>query len=100
MSAPVVERPRAGGTRPATAARRTATRTATRTTPQPAAARPRPQRSRPAARTATRTVAPGRAQFVLTVMVLLGIGLVATLWLSTAATAGRRRRGAAARCAR
>ena len=92
MSAPVVERPRAGGTRTATAAPRTATRTATprtatRTATQPASARPRPQRSRPAARTATRTVAPGRAQFVLTVMVLLGIGLVATLWLSTAAAA-------------
>ena len=36
---------------------------------------------------AARAVAPGRAQFVLTVMVLLGIGLVATLWLSTAAAA-------------
>ena len=34
-----------------------------------------------------RAVAPGRAQFVLTVMVLLGMGLVATLWLSTAAAA-------------
>ena len=96
MSAPVVERPRAGGTRTATAAPRTATRTgaartAPRTATQPAAARPRPQRapqrSRSAARTATRAVAPGRAQFVLTVMVLLGIGLVATLWLSTAAAA-------------
>jgi hypothetical protein len=32
-------------------------------------------------------VASGRASFVLTVMVLLGAGLVATLWLSTAATA-------------
>ncbi|MFC4943482.1 hypothetical protein [Pseudonocardia sp. GCM10023141] len=36
------------------------------------------------ARTAT---APGRTQFVLLVMVLLAIGLVATLWLSTAASA-------------
>ncbi|WP_316690230.1 hypothetical protein, partial [Pseudonocardia sp. H11422] len=35
-----------------------------------------------------RTAAPtGRAQFVLLVMVLLGAGLVATLWLSTAAAA-------------
>jgi hypothetical protein len=32
-------------------------------------------------------VSTGRAPFVLTVMVLLGIGLVATLWLSTAAAA-------------
>jgi hypothetical protein len=30
---------------------------------------------------------PGRAQFVLLVMVLLAVGLVATLWLSTAAAA-------------
>ena len=91
MSAPVVERPRAGSTRTATAA----TRTATRPTVQPgrvrAPGRPRPQRdgnrARPATRTVARAVAPGRAQFVLTVMVLLGIGLVATLWLSTAAAA-------------
>jgi hypothetical protein len=32
-------------------------------------------------------VPAGRAPFVLTVMVLLGVGLVATLWLSTAAAA-------------
>ena len=88
MSAPVIERPRAGSTRTATAA----TRTATRPTVQPVApGRPRPQRdgnrARPATRTVARTVAPGRAQFVLTVMVLLGMGLVATLWLSTAAAA-------------
>jgi hypothetical protein len=87
MSAPVVERPRAG--------------TATRTAP-PAlrpAATPRPastdrgerrddrRRARPSARTPARTASPRRASFVLTVMVLLGIGLVATLWLSTAAAA-------------
>ncbi|GEL17201.1 hypothetical protein [Pseudonocardia asaccharolytica] len=35
-----------------------------------------------------RTIVPaGRAQFILLVMVLLGAGLVATLWLSTAAAA-------------
>ena len=34
-----------------------------------------------------RGAAAGRAQFVLLVMGLLGVGLVATLWLSTAAAA-------------
>jgi outer membrane biosynthesis protein TonB len=36
---------------------------------------------------AVRGATSGRAQFVLLVMVLLGVGLVATLWLSTAAAA-------------
>ncbi len=77
MSTPVVERPRA------------ATRTAPARTPR-AGARPAPAASgrgagRPPAD--ARAVSPARAPFVLTVMVLLGIGLVATLWLSTAAAA-------------
>ena len=89
MSAPVVERPRTA-TRTAPAAPRSAPKApgsprvrraephgATRTDP----------RTRPAARTAARAVPGGRAPFVLTVMALLGVGLVATLWLSTAAAA-------------
>jgi hypothetical protein len=40
-----------------------------------------------AARPARPAAPPGRAQFVLLVMVLLGTALVATLWLSTAAAA-------------
>ena len=89
MSTPVVERPRAG----------TATRTAPpappRSTPVAAPSRGRVRRPEPAAaarterrtRPAVRTVPAGRAPFVLTVMALLGVGLVATLWLSTAAAA-------------
>ncbi len=79
MSTPVVERPR-------TAARTTPARTARAGSP----ARPR---SAPSGRGSgrprgdVRAASPGRAPFVLTVMVLLGIGLVATLWLSTAAAA-------------
>jgi hypothetical protein len=86
MSAPVVDRPRTGGS----------TRTG------PATARPTPPRRTSAQRDRTsagprrtartddrpaRAVAPGRAKFALTVMALLGVGLVATLWLSTAAAA-------------
>jgi len=89
MSTPVVERPRAG----------TATRTAPpappRSTPVAVPSRGRVRRPEPAAaarterrtRPAVRTVPAGRAPFVLTVMALLGVGLVATLWLSTAAAA-------------
>jgi hypothetical protein len=85
MSAPVIERPRAG------APGRTAT-IPRKATVQPGPAprvREKPRRdvrpARPVARTRARVVAPGRAQFVLTIMVLLGIGLIATLWLSTGA---------------
>ena len=95
MSAPVIERPRAGGTRAATAATRYRHPADGRS---PGRVPPRARAAPPAARRATRraparpgrwhgAAAPGRAQFVLTVMVLLGIGLVATLWLSTAAAA-------------
>ncbi|NMH82479.1 hypothetical protein HF577_36000, partial [Pseudonocardia xinjiangensis] len=41
-----------------------------------------------ATRPARTAATPHRAQFVLLVMVLLAVGLVATLWLSTAAAAG------------
>jgi hypothetical protein len=90
MSAPVVERPRAGAaTRTALPVQRTAV------APRPASTERVPRddrgadrrRTRSAPRPPARVVSPGRAQFVLTVMVLLGIGLVATLWLSTAAAA-------------
>lgn len=85
--------------RTATSARRRGT------VPTPAPARGRetgPQRERSAAvarayaRRAQRTgarhgavpsVDAGRTPFVMLVMILLGVGLVATLWLSTAATA-------------
>lgn len=96
MSAPVTER-----TRTATRAR-TATRTATIPAQRAAAPREavgtsakkayarrddRVKRALGAGRVRTaRPAAPaGRAQFVLLVMVLLTAGLVATLWLSTAA---------------
>jgi hypothetical protein len=89
MSAPVVERPRT--------ATRTAPASPSRSAPAPGTPRvrrPEPHgatrtdhRTRPAARTAARAVPGGRAPFVLTVMALLGVGLVATLWLSTAAAA-------------
>ena len=104
MSAPVTERKRA-----ATRAR-TATipsqRPAPAATPRagtPRAATPRTREAGAAGkayarrddrlrrlvggRAARAAVPPGRAQFVLLVMVLLAIGLVATLWLSTAAAA-------------
>lgn len=90
MSAPVTERTKA------------ATRARTATIP---AQRPAPGRTRDAGAAgkayarrddrlrklvgtrATRTTSPGRAKFVLLVMVLLAVGIVATLWLSTAAAA-------------
>lgn len=95
---------------PARASGLSASRTATSarrrgTVPTPAPARGRetgPQRERSAAvarayaRRAQRTgarhgavpsVDAGRAPFVMLVMILLGVGLVTTLWLSTAATA-------------
>lgn len=49
-------------------------------------ARPDRARRSPAAR-AERAAAAGRSRFVLVMMLLLGTGLVATLWLSTAAAA-------------
>lgn len=92
MSAPVTER-----TKAATRAR-TATIPAQR--PAPAAGRGRDAgaagkayarredrlRKLVGARS-TRTATPGRAKFVLLVMALLAVGIVATLWLSTAAAA-------------
>jgi hypothetical protein len=66
---------------------RTTSRTDTRRTPAPA--RRTTSTARPAPRTATPTADPkaGTAPFVLLIMVLLTGGLVATLWLSTAAAA-------------
>jgi hypothetical protein len=86
VSVPVVDRPRAGGstrTAPGTA-RPTASR---RTSADRHRASTAPDRSARTEARPHRTAAPGRAQFALTVMVLLGVGLVATLWLSTAAAA-------------
>jgi cell division protein FtsI (penicillin-binding protein 3) len=98
MSAPVTERTRQRArttTRTATIpAQRTAARTAAPhenlgTSVQKAYARRDDRRGRmPGAgrvRAARRAAPAGRAQFVLLVMVLLSGGLVATLWLSTAA---------------
>src|SRR5689334_20922487 len=102
MSAPVVERPRGGATRTAPPAPRRAAPTQRRgATPVPgrgtSASPERVRRTdrtqapgdrrRTAARSSVRAEAVARAPFVLTVMVLLGVGLVATLWLSTAAAA-------------
>lgn len=99
MSAPVTERTRGtrGGTRTAT---RPATIPAQRAVPaapshpveaprdaaRKAYARRDDRLRRLAGGRSSRTAGPaGRAQFVLLVMVLLVVGLVATLWLSTAA---------------
>ncbi len=106
MSAPVTERVRAGsGTWRARAVTIPAQRGSTRSGPAVALPTPRTHTGRAATRAyarredrlrrliggparSTRTAAPaGRAQFVLLVMALLGVGLVATLWLSTAAAA-------------
>ena len=99
MSAPVAERPRtAARTRAATVpARRrasalgptslpTSTPT-TRSTRKAYARRDDRQRRLLGGRPAHAAAPAGRARFVLTVMVLLVAGLVATLWLSTAAAA-------------
>lgn len=86
MSAPVTERARsATRTRTATipAQRTAAPREAVRTSARKAYAR-RDDRLR-RVRSARPAAPAGRAQFVLLVMVLLAVGLVATLWLSTAA---------------
>lgn len=104
MSAPTTERTRArGATIPAQRAVPTAPRRP-QPAPRPAVAPPPQTGGQKSARKAyarredrlrrlvggrpARTTAPaGRAQFVLLVMVLLVGGLVATLWLSTAAAA-------------
>jgi len=59
-----------------------------RRSPQAYAGREDRVRRAPVNRPVRTSVAPRRPQFVLLVMVLLAVGLVATLWLSTAASAG------------
>lgn len=59
-----------------------------RRSPQAYAGREDSARRAPVNRPVRTSVAPRRPQFVLLVMVLLAVGLVATLWLSTAASAG------------
>ncbi|MBC3191324.1 hypothetical protein H7X46_09655 [Pseudonocardia sp. C8] len=81
MSTPVIERPGTpGGGRPRPQTRRVAA--PPRIPAQRAPRRASEPRRRPVAREHA-----GRAKFVLVVMVLLAVGLVATLWLSTAAAA-------------
>lgn len=107
MSAPVTDRPR-GGTRTATipaqrgrplrdrtettAVRSGAVRTERRTERRTAAARAYERRDDRLRRLVGAqlervTAVPGRTPFVLLVMGLLAVGLIATLWLSTAAAA-------------
>jgi hypothetical protein len=59
-----------------------------RRSPQAYAGREERARRSPVNRPVRTAVAPRRPQFVLLVMVLLAVGLVATLWLSTAAAGG------------
>ncbi|HEY4418051.1 MAG TPA: hypothetical protein VGN22_00950 [Pseudonocardia sp.] len=59
-----------------------------RRSPQAYAGREDRARRAPVNRPVRTAVPPRRPQFVLLVMVLLAVGLVATLWLSTAAAAG------------
>ncbi|WP_433294965.1 hypothetical protein ACQPZQ_11810 [Pseudonocardia sp. CA-142604] len=59
-----------------------------RRSPQDYAGREDRPRRAPVNRPTRTAVAPRRPQFVLLVMVLLAVGLVATLWLSTAAAGG------------
>jgi hypothetical protein len=99
MSAPVTERPRTAvrGRADSIPAQRgiidpavpgTDPGTARRTAQQKAYARRDERLRRVAGVRPARAVAPaGRPQFVLLIMVLLAVGLVATLWLSTAAAA-------------
>ena len=84
MSTPVIERPGTpGGDRPRPQTRRTAAPPRIPAQRGPGdVRRAQDQRRRTAVRENT-----GRAKFVLVVMVLLVAGLVATLWLSTAAAA-------------
>ncbi|MFP5020555.1 hypothetical protein [Pseudonocardia phyllosphaerae] len=98
MSTPVIERPGTPG-RPRPQSRRTATapagipapRTgrgpAQRSATVPAQRAPQDRRSAGARAARSTRDTTGRAKFVLVVMVLLTVGLVATLWLSTAAAA-------------
>ncbi|MGI9004154.1 MAG: hypothetical protein ACR2GH_21320 [Pseudonocardia sp.] len=95
MSAPVTERPRSAATIPAQRGapavaprRRDGGQAGVPTAAQKAYARRDDRLRRLVGGAPARTAAPaGRAQFVLLVMVLLATGLVATLWLSTAAAA-------------
>ncbi|MFP5070306.1 hypothetical protein ACLFMI_11640 [Pseudonocardia nantongensis] len=82
MSTPVIERPGTPGTRPRPQTRRTGP-----VTPRIPAQRG-PGETRRGHDTRRARIArenTGRAKFVLVVMVLLAVGLIATLWLSTAA---------------
>ena len=100
MSAPVTERTRDTGRTRTTAVGAGRTRVATIPTQRgPAVVAPKPDAARRAyakreervrrlaGAVSARGTAAGRLQFVLLVMGLLGAGLVATLWLSTAAAA-------------
>jgi hypothetical protein len=101
MSAPTVER-----TRPA---RQPSTRTPRRSTGAPAPRDANGAIGRAYARRAVREkrlngdpddASSGRSQFVLLIMVLLGVGLVASLWLSTTAAADSYRLDAARQATR
>ncbi|GAA1382507.1 hypothetical protein GCM10009613_10450 [Pseudonocardia kongjuensis] len=84
MSTPVIDRPGTPGTRPRPQTRRAAA------PPRIPAQRGPGENRRAQEQRRTRAVArenTGRAKFVLVVMVLLAVGLIATLWLSTAAAA-------------
>ncbi|BBG03091.1 MULTISPECIES: hypothetical protein [Pseudonocardia] len=84
MSTPVIERPGTPGSRPRPQTRRSAA------PPRIPAQRGPGENRRAQEQRRTRAVArenTGRAKFVLVVMVLLAVGLIATLWLSTAAAA-------------
>ena len=91
MSAPTVER----AARPARPTRQPGSRTPRRSSGMPAAKDTTGAIGRAYARRAVREkklagevgTSSGRSQFVLLIMVLLGVGLVASLWLSTTAAA-------------
>jgi hypothetical protein len=108
MSAPVTERPRTGTRTPTIPAQRSKARRAQRVVPTTAATKGRGSDRKGAAERAYQrrddrlrrlgglwagarlgraATTPGRTPFVLLVMVLLAVGLVAILWLSTAAAA-------------
>ncbi|MDT7584297.1 MAG: hypothetical protein QOE32_1847 [Pseudonocardiales bacterium] len=107
MSAPAVERPRpTRAARPARQARPTMPR---RSTGVPAPRDANGAIGRAYARRAVRErrqsgeandAASGRSQFVLLIMVLFGVGLVASLWLSTTAAADSYRLDAARQATR
>ncbi|MEV1293849.1 hypothetical protein [Pseudonocardia sp. NPDC049635] len=84
MSTPVIERPGTTGTRPRPQTRRAAAPPRIPAQRGPGESRRVQEQRRTRAATRENT---GRAKFVLVVMVLLAVGLIATLWLSTAAAA-------------